>query len=152
MSKAAPVAPPVAYTAWVRLGRGVGVASDAKKLILALLGLVLFQLGRGGLDQLFSHPEPLLWQPLDTALPAPIPLHLPPGGIPFLERLAGVFQEGNEAEFDFWGDVFAPRVEVLRLRFRPALRRTIHALVPTRPQSRLTVWPRARAASRSVRS
>jgi hypothetical protein len=40
--------------AWGRLCRGVGVASDAKKLILAVLGLVLFDLGRNGLDHLFG--------------------------------------------------------------------------------------------------
>jgi hypothetical protein len=44
--------------AWGHLGRGVGVASDAKKLILAALGLVLFDLGRNGLDRLFGMTSP----------------------------------------------------------------------------------------------
>jgi hypothetical protein len=44
---------------WVRLVRGVGAAIDAKKLILAVLGLLLFQAGREGLDRLFPRPEPI---------------------------------------------------------------------------------------------
>ena len=42
-------------------------------------------------------------------LTAPIPLHLPPGGLDFLARLGAVFQQGSEAGQDFWGEVFAPR-------------------------------------------
>jgi hypothetical protein len=45
---------------WVRLFRGVGAAIDAKKLILAVCGLLLFQAGREGLDRLFPRPEPIL--------------------------------------------------------------------------------------------
>ena len=40
---------------------------------------------------------------------APIPLHLPPGGLDFLARLAAVFAVGSEAPEDFWGEVFVPR-------------------------------------------
>ncbi len=39
----------------------------------------------------------------------PVPLHLPPGGSAFLERLGAVFQSGNEVGQDFWGEVFTPR-------------------------------------------
>lgn len=39
---------------------------------------------------------------------APVPLHLPPGGLAFLERFGAVFQSGNEVGQDFWGDVFEP--------------------------------------------
>src|SRR4051794_37012079 len=45
---------------WVRLFRAVGVAIDAKKLFLAALGLIVFSLGRGGLDGLFSRSETTL--------------------------------------------------------------------------------------------
>ncbi|MBV8611759.1 MAG: hypothetical protein JO034_30500 [Singulisphaera sp.] len=38
---------------WVRLFRGIGVASDPKKLMLAALGLVLLHVGWAGLDRLF---------------------------------------------------------------------------------------------------
>jgi ribonuclease BN (tRNA processing enzyme) len=63
---------------------------------------------------------------------APIPLHLPPGGLDFLARLAAVFAVGSEAPENFWGEVFAPReygpyldspepllIGLLALRFAP---------------------------------
>src|SRR4051812_42185511 len=37
---------------WARLFRALGVSIDAKKLILAALGLLVFHLGRGGSDHL----------------------------------------------------------------------------------------------------
>src|SRR4051812_10456078 len=49
--------------AWTRLCRVVGVASDAKKLVLALLGLIVFQAGRAGLDWVFPRPEPIVFGP-----------------------------------------------------------------------------------------
>jgi hypothetical protein len=60
---------------WVRLFRGVGAAIDAKKLILAALGLILFSLGRGGLDRLFPRPGaiPETITPLLAGPPAPAP-------------------------------------------------------------------------------
>jgi hypothetical protein len=45
--------------AWGHLFRAVGVAIDARKLILAVLGLLVFHLGRAGLDQLFPAPAPV---------------------------------------------------------------------------------------------
>ena len=42
---------------WTRLFRGVGASIDAKKLIRAVLGLLLFQAGREGLDRLFPVPS-----------------------------------------------------------------------------------------------
>lgn len=64
--------------------------------------------------------------------PSPIPLHLPPGGLPFLARLSAAFQTGNEEGQDFWGEVFVPReyrsqvegdqpltIGALTLRFAP---------------------------------
>ena len=39
----------------------------------------------------------------------PVPLHLPPGGRAFLDRLAEAFQDGNEADQTFWDEVLAPR-------------------------------------------
>ena len=53
---------------WTRLFRGVGVAIDAKKLILAVLGLLLFEAGREGLDRLFPRPEPMLLHPWPTVV------------------------------------------------------------------------------------
>jgi len=44
--------------AWGHLLRGVGVASDAKKLVLAALGLVVYGLGRSGLDRVFGMSGP----------------------------------------------------------------------------------------------
>jgi hypothetical protein len=42
----------------VRIFRAFGASLDAKKLILGVLGLVLFHLGRGGIDRLFSREGP----------------------------------------------------------------------------------------------
>src|SRR4051794_29185001 len=39
---------------WLRLFRSIGVASDAKALMLAALGLVLLHAGWEGLDRLFT--------------------------------------------------------------------------------------------------
>jgi ribonuclease BN (tRNA processing enzyme) len=39
---------------------------------------------------------------------APIPLHLPPGGADFADRLGAVFAVGDEAGKEFWGDVLTP--------------------------------------------
>ena len=39
---------------WTRLFRGVGVSIDAKKLLLASIGLIAFVLGREAIDRLFS--------------------------------------------------------------------------------------------------
>ncbi len=39
---------------------------------------------------------------------APIPLHLPPCGADFVDRLGSVFAVGNEAGTEFWGDVLTP--------------------------------------------
>ena len=55
---------------WTRLFRGVGAAIDAKKLILAVLGLLLFQAGREGLDRLFPRPEPILLHPWPANRPS----------------------------------------------------------------------------------
>src|SRR3954451_17477598 len=49
--------------AWSRLLRAVGVASDAKKLVLAALGLFVFQAGRAGLDWLFPRPQAIVFGP-----------------------------------------------------------------------------------------
>jgi hypothetical protein len=57
---------------WTRLLRGAGAATDAKKLILAVLGLLLFHAGRDGIDRLFLPHEPAL----ATAAP---PILEPPG-------------------------------------------------------------------------
>ena len=59
---------------WTRLFRAVGAAIDAKKLILAVLGLLLFQAGREGLDRFFPRSEAVLLHPwpakgLSTAPP-----------------------------------------------------------------------------------
>jgi hypothetical protein len=70
---------------WVRLFRTVGAAIDPKKLILALLGLLLFQTGREGLDRLFPRPEPVLLPSWPVARPdgSPAPFLQPPGpGLP----------------------------------------------------------------------
>jgi ribonuclease BN (tRNA processing enzyme) len=39
---------------------------------------------------------------------APIPLHLPPGGCDFVDRLGAVFAVGSEASMEFWDDVLTP--------------------------------------------
>jgi hypothetical protein len=63
---------------WIRLFRAPGVAIDAKKLLLAALGLIVFTLGRGGIDRLFSMSEdtsrldavsPAFLEPPDPARP-----------------------------------------------------------------------------------
>ena len=56
---------------WVRIFRGVGAAIDAKKLILAVLGLLVFQAGWAGLDRLFPRPEPIVLHPGLAHPPAP---------------------------------------------------------------------------------
>lgn len=40
---------------------------------------------------------------------APIPLHMPPGGDDFLQRLGAVFAVGGEANQEFWADTLAIR-------------------------------------------
>lgn len=40
---------------------------------------------------------------------APVPLHLPPGGRDFLDRLGAVFAVGGEFGKEFWADVLEPR-------------------------------------------
>ncbi len=89
---------------------GSGVVSRLRALAdeRALSGVVITHLHADHTLDLVALRYALKYVPA-APLPAPIPLHLPPGGLAFLERLAGVFQEGNEAELDFWGDVFAPR-------------------------------------------
>ena len=89
---------------------GSGVVSRLRALAdeRALSGVVITHLHADHTLDLIALRYALKYVPA-AALPAPIPVHLPPGGLPFLERLAGVFQEGNEAGLDFWGDVFAPR-------------------------------------------
>src|SRR3954452_4228828 len=64
---------------WLRLFRGVGVATDSRKLILAALGLIVFSLGRAGLDRLFPRTGPVTW----TMLPVAAPL-MPMGAVPAL--------------------------------------------------------------------
>ena len=44
-----------------------------------------------------------------SGLSAPIPLHLPPGGNDFIDRLGRVFAVGGEAQQEFWPDVLAAR-------------------------------------------
>ena len=47
---------------WVRICRGVGVAIDANKLILAVLGLLVFHLGRQGTRPAPPPPRaPMAW-------------------------------------------------------------------------------------------
>jgi hypothetical protein len=58
---------------WTRLFRAVGAAIDAKKLILAVFGLVLFHAGREGLDRLFPPSEPMLVHSWPGNLPSPPP-------------------------------------------------------------------------------
>src|SRR3954469_4785561 len=54
---------------WVRLVRAVGVALDAKKLLLAALGLVLMHAGWAGLDALL---------PGSADVSPPVGVELPP--------------------------------------------------------------------------
>ena len=58
---------------WLRLFRALGVSIDAKKLILAALGLFLFHLGRGGIDRLLPTPagRPASIAPLSPEPPDP---------------------------------------------------------------------------------
>lgn len=58
---------------WLRLFRGVRVATDARKLILAAFGLVLLNAGWEGLDRAFPESSgitPPVWRPLEFAYPA----------------------------------------------------------------------------------
>ena len=73
---------------WTRLFRGVGAAIDAKKLILAMLGLLLFQAGREGLDRLFPRPEPILAHPWPASRPSPLPWRLLEPPVPNSRRTA----------------------------------------------------------------
>jgi hypothetical protein len=55
---------------WVRLFRGVGAAIDAKKLILAALGLLVFGAGSAGLDRVFApDASPSPWRVAAPAFP-----------------------------------------------------------------------------------
>ena len=68
---------------WVRLFRGIGVANDPKKLMLAALGLVLLHVGWAGLDWLFPASSRVT------------PVVLPSGRWPALARWA---DEGGVAD------------------------------------------------------
>lgn len=61
---------------WVRVFRGVGVSIDARKILLAMLGLVAYSLGRDGIDRLLppavGRPSPMhprLIEPPDRTSP-----------------------------------------------------------------------------------
>jgi hypothetical protein len=60
--------PPPRAVPWALLSRGVGVAADPKKLMLAALGLVLLHLGWGGLERLFPRSNPVIF----SSTPAPL--------------------------------------------------------------------------------
>ena len=75
---------------WVRLFRGIGVANDPKKLMLAALGLVLLHVGWAGLDWLFPASSRVT------------PAVLPSGRWPALARWAdevGVADRGVDPEW-----------------------------------------------------
>src|SRR5579884_4296289 len=48
---------------WLRLFRALGASIDAKKLILAVFGLLVFEAGREGIARLFPRPEPVAVRP-----------------------------------------------------------------------------------------
>lgn len=87
---------------------GSGVVSRLRAQIdaRALTGVLITHLHSDHTLDLVALRYTLKYAP-GTPLAAPIPLHLPPGGRDFLARLADVYQEGNEAGQDFWGEVFA---------------------------------------------
>jgi hypothetical protein len=65
---------------WTRLFGGVGAAIDAKKLILAVLGLLLFQAGREGIDILLPQSDPILAHPWPANVASSRPLRLVESG------------------------------------------------------------------------
>jgi hypothetical protein len=87
---------------WTRLFRGVGAAIDAKKLILAVLGLLLFHAGREGLDRLFSRSDAILLHPWPSpgggASPVP-PRLLEPAGPGFPVDRASVWADLSAASW-----------------------------------------------------
>ncbi len=81
---------------WTRLFLGVGAATDAKKLILAVLGLLLYQAGREGLDRLFPQAAPILAHPWPTN-PSSSPLLLGPSGRELPADRAGLWADLSSA-------------------------------------------------------
>jgi hypothetical protein len=73
---------------WVRLVRAVGVAMDAKKLLLAALGLVLMHAGWAGLDALL--PGSIGVSSLVGVTPLPSPFENPAGLAGSLHDAAGL--------------------------------------------------------------
>ncbi len=68
LTETAPILDPVRLP-WTRLFRSVGVALDAKKLLLAALGLILLAAGWAGLDRIFDDSSAVTPAVLGRALP-----------------------------------------------------------------------------------
>lgn len=91
----------------IECGSGVVSKLRARCDARALAGVVISHLHSDHTLDLVALRYALKYAPPGPA--APIPLHLPPGGCDFAERLGAVFAVGTEAGTDFWGDILVPR-------------------------------------------
>ncbi len=108
----------------VLLDCGSGVVSKLRAHAeeRALSGVVISHLHSDHTLDLVALRYALKYAPHPDGPPAaPIPLHLPPGGLDFLARLGAVFQQGSEVGQDFWGEIFAPREYTAHLDGGPPL-------------------------------
>ena len=97
-----------ATTILIDCGSGVVSQLRARAEAHALSGAVISHLHSDHTLDLVALRYALQYAPYSGER-RPVPLHLPPGGIAFLERLGAVFQAGNEVGQDFWGEVFTLR-------------------------------------------
>lgn len=87
---------------------GSGVVSKLREQIdlRALSGVVITHLHSDHTLDLVALRYGLKYTPPGPG--APLPLHLPPNGRAFLDRLGAVFAIGAESDHDFWDDVLVP--------------------------------------------